>query len=287
MRSRLLVGVVAVLVGFGVYRWMSGGHPTATPSNVPEKHAAQNDSSQAQTAPEAPGRATASTASTPSQATAVKTPAALAHTAPAQASAPTQATAPAPAPAPTPTPTASPIADGCHSMTFSHQAAEGHEDGEACLYHKNLIKLVGVAGEINPKTVCVRVNGKPAKFKFVPAKPEAQVLLGSIAGPTTKISVTFCTGKMTCAADCTVPKDDFMEAIGGAETDEDLFTDRASKVGWKKGKNPQKEEETLRRELAELKKNLKDELKKGSLFEGWELGNTAPASCGRAHAAQR
>lgn len=284
MRSRLFIGVVAVLVGFGIYRWMSGGRPTTPAPEI-----------------EAPGRDTASTPSQPE----TTAPAAAPSNAPVPTAAPTaaktatippltpatQANAPsanpaAPTPVP-PAPAAAPVADSCHSMTFSHQAAEGHEDGEACLYHKNLIKLAGVSGEINPKTVCVRVNGKPAKFKFVPAKPEAQVLLGSLAGPTTKISVTFCTGKMTCAADCTVPKDDFMEAIGGAETDEDLFTDRASKVGWKKGKNPQKEEETLRRELAELKKNLKDELKKGSLFEGWELSTTAPASCGRAHAAQR
>lgn len=75
-----------------------------------------------------------------------------------------------------------------------------------------------------------------------------------------------------------------MEAIGAAETDEDLFTDRGSKVGWKKGKNPQKEEEAVQRELAELKKTVKDELRKGSLFEGWDMGSTTPAVCGRSRA---
>lgn len=281
MRSRFYVGVVAFLLAGTAAWWFtqkSSRLGSASPIPTPAQEVTSagrgetNESAILQTPSESPkgAQAASKTSSTGATAPVVST----APTAPAP-------TAPAPA---VPAPVV--VADTCTTQIFTHHSAEGHEDGEACLYHKNLIHLTGLQGEINPKSLCVRANNKPVKFKFVAQKQGPQILLGAVAGPKTQISVTYCTGRMTCASDCTVPKDDFMEAIGAAETDEDLFTDRGSKVGWKKGKNPQKEEEAVQRELAELKKTVKDELKKGSLFEGWDTGTSAPAVCGRSRASK-
>lgn len=310
MRSRFLLGVIASLIAGTAYWWFAKQSPS---HHSASRDASQNDGQPSAARPELDEAATGSTpanvtgsgsanvtpntsaapatrgtASTPS--TGASTPS---GTSPATASAPVansiNALTPAAPKAPAAPAPAAPIvtADACTTQVFTHQEAEGHEDGEACLYHKNLINLTGFAEsgvEINSKSICVRANNKPVKFKYLANKKGPQIMLGAVAGPTTKISVTFCTGKMTCASDCTIPKDDFMEAIGAAETDEDLFTDRGSKVGWKKGKNPQKEEEAVQRELAELKKTVKDELRKGSLFEGWDMGSTTPAVCGRSRA---
>lgn len=267
MRSRFYVGVVAVLLAGTATWWFtqkSSRRESASPSPTQEVALSQTPTEPSkgeQVAPKAPSTVTTAQA---------------VSAAPAAPAAPVAPAAPAPVV----------IADTCTTQVFTHHPTEGHEDGEACLYHKNLIHLTGLQGEINPKSLCVRANNKPVKFKFVAQKQGPQILLGAVAGPKTQISVTYCTGRMTCASDCTVPKDDFMEAIGAAETDEDLFTDRGSKVGWKKGKNPQKEEEAVQRELAELKKTVKDELKKGSLFEGWDTGSTGPAACGRSRASK-
>lgn len=101
----------------------------------------------------------------------------------------------------------------CFYESFHHKPTSGHTDEEACSRHKNLLKLT----HANPSAAhfCVRVNGTPVKFM----RKGDEILIGSIAGPKAKITVNYCLGKSNCDElakdDCTVPKDEFMEALGG------------------------------------------------------------------------
>ena len=96
-----------------------------------------------------------------------------------------------------------------------------HGDEESCSHHKNMLKLTQPADlRMNAASVCVRVNGTPVHYLTVKGHAD-ELLFGSVAGPKSKVTVRYCTGKAQgCTKeDCTVPKDEFMEAIGGAEGD--------------------------------------------------------------------
>ena len=46
-----------------------------------------------------------------------------------------------------------------------------------------------------------------------------EFVIGTVVGTETVVSARYCTGKARCAEDCRVPKDEFVEAIGGNEMD--------------------------------------------------------------------
>lgn len=145
--------------------------------------------------------------------------------------------------------TAPVVAEGptCFTETFTHKPMSGHSDEESCSHHKNLLKLAH--SNVNSAHVCVRVNGAPVKFE----RKGDEILIGSIAGPKAKITVRYCTGKLTCAAiakeDCSVPRDEFMDAMGGGGTDDTVQWESA-------GANPKSLEDA--RLNNEVKKELAD-----------------------------
>ncbi|MGK5084951.1 hypothetical protein WDW37_16810 [Bdellovibrionota bacterium FG-1] len=162
--------------------------------------------------------------------------------------------------------------DNCFTVSFHHKEMTSHPDEESCSHHKNWLKFK--RPDINPKSVCVRVNGTPVHYLAVKDHAD-EVIIGSIAGPKSKVTVRFCTGKlMGCdkladiQKDCVVPKDEFMEAIG-ANTGEKAD----ARLGQWDPKNPSDREGDV---MARLDGQVKKELE--NLEANNELTGRAPAN---------
>lgn len=162
----------------------------------------------------------------------------------------------------------------CYSVEFTHKKLASHATGAMCMNHKNLVALDGA--QINNKTICIRVNGRPVEHKLIKSdrpenKGQVQVLFGSVAGPNSVVTATYCTKTAKCNEGCRIPRDEFMEAIGGGDDslDGDLPT-----VTWHAG-GKQKithDEESLDKEVAQFSKALgagNDAKGKGNVFIGW------------------
>jgi hypothetical protein len=162
----------------------------------------------------------------------------------------------------------------CFVETFKHKPTPGHDSEEACSHHKNLLKLSH--SDINTKNVCVRVNDVPVKFER--AGKGDELLIGSIAGPQAVITVKYCTGKTSCAEakkdDCVVPKDEFLDAIGGGDPDD------GSVAKWDNGDGAAdaKLNTDVKRELADIDDTATDNHgANASIFKDWLADKPAPA----------
>jgi hypothetical protein len=162
-----------------------------------------------------------------------------------------------------------PVGPSCFVETFHHKATPGHSDEEACSHHKNLLKL-SHAG--NPAHMCVRVNGTPVKYE----RKGDEVMIGSIAGPKSKITVSYCVGKLTCPEvakePCTIPTDEFLEAIQGGSAADD-GTPAAQWEGADSAQNNQLNAE-VKKEISDIEgADSKDEGARGpasvSIFKDW------------------
>ena len=100
----------------------------------------------------------------------------------------------------------------CFIVAYHHKPLPGHSDDESCSHHKNLIRLKHA--NVNSASVCMRVNGVPVKFERVAGRSD-EVVIGGVAGPHAAITARYCVGHVTCNEDCTIPKDEFMDALGG------------------------------------------------------------------------
>ncbi|MBY0470941.1 hypothetical protein K2X30_07195 [bacterium] len=213
-----------------------------------------------------PTAGTSTTAGTAATAPTATTPAAPATTTP------TAQTAAAPAPA------AKPLAPEklCYKMTFHHKPSPGHSDRESCSAHKNFIKLT--QEDVNLKSFCLRVDNVPVKYQVVKTKKTKKLIglmIEPVAGPNSVITANFCTGKMTCKEDCKIPKDSFMDAIGGE--DNNAKTENVQIVQW----DPT-EKGTDKDVSAQLEAELKKELAGTSglkVFEDW-VNDDQSLSCG-------
>ncbi len=132
--------------------------------------------------------------------------------------------------------------------------------------------------DINMKTVCVRVNDVPVKFDRVGHGNE--FMIGSIAGPQSVISVKYCTGKTTCAEskkdDCVVPKDEFLDAIGGGDSEDGAV------AKWENGDNAgdAKLNSDVKRELADIDDAATDNHgAKNAVFKDWIEDKPATPAC--------
>jgi hypothetical protein len=167
----------------------------------------------------------------------------------------------------------------CFFETFTHKPMDGHKTEEDCSHHKNLIKLSHAGA--NFKTMCVRVNEVPVKFER--AGNGSEILIGSIAGPHATISVRYCTGKTVCADakknDCVIPKDEFLDAIGG-ETDDGAVAqwDNTDAAG------DAKLNADVKRELADIQdsKEQAHSVTAAAIFKQWINEKSTPA-CGQKH----
>lgn len=107
----------------------------------------------------------------------------------------------------------------CYTISFTHKPTAGHTDRDTCSEHRNLVKFDSTA--INPKAMCVRVDGTPVPFESV----KGGLLIAPIAGPKSKITVRYCTGKISCNEECKIKRDTFMEGLGNTN-DQDETKDQ-------------------------------------------------------------
>jgi hypothetical protein len=172
----------------------------------------------------------------------------------------------------------------CFTVTYKHKSAPGHSDADSCAQHRNLIRLVPPAGaRVNPGSVCVRVDGTPARFKA--GKQAGTFVVAAAAGPDSKITARYCVGKYDCNEDCKVPKDPFLEAIGGNDAEGEETAEGAKKgraVAWDESEAPVAD---VADELdGDLRKELAGEAE-SSVYEGW-VGDGALPACGSKVAAR-
>ncbi|MCM2322936.1 MAG: hypothetical protein NDJ90_06705 [Oligoflexia bacterium] len=171
-------------------------------------------------------------------------------------------------PAPVVTEAAPP--QGCVTLVFHHKKQTGHTDEEACSQHKNLIKLP----HANPTSLCVRVNKTPVRFQQIAGKPN-EILVAAIAGPRSEITARYCFGKATCQEDCTIPKDEFMDAIGGSDSDKLAGAGQWDNGAKEADVNAHLDAE-MKRELDNLDRHVRGD---NGVFNGWLSGAPA-AACG-------
>lgn len=98
---------------------------------------------------------------------------------------------------------------GC--FTFHYQAKDFKNPKT---FGKNQHLLTLKHAEVNPKSVCVRINETPVAFEYL-KKDEPQIILKPILKSNPKITVQYCLRDTSCLDKCVVPKDEFMESIGG------------------------------------------------------------------------
>ncbi len=114
-----------------------------------------------------------------------------------------------------------PVAGQCETMKFHHRDLPSHKDGEACLGHDNVLMVVDAA-DLNPASVCVRVNGVPVSHQLSKSKGGYEVLIGPGAGPRSEVSLSFCPKSRLCPEPCEISRttahEDFLDGMGLAES---------------------------------------------------------------------
>jgi hypothetical protein len=211
----------------------------------------------------APGAMSAPTATTPAS---KEAPTTLSTTLAPSALAPEAATPSAPVAPAAP-------AQTCFTYTYQITGAATRLDEDSFSQHRNLLTLKHT--QVNPGSLCVRVNGIPVAFARVKGHSD-QITISGVAGPKTRVSTSYCLGKTRCTQDCKIPKDEFMEAIGGADSGA-----QAGVGQWDNGAADAEDEEAaradkdLRRELAGVSDDPH------SLLKDWVIESEGPACAGR------
>lgn len=166
--------------------------------------------------------------------------------------------------------------ESCFNLAFHHKTASGHTDSDACSSHRNVLRIKNA--DLNKKSLCVRVDGVPVKYELTQDKKDTLATLGPIAGPASKITVRYCVGKATCKEDCTIPKDEFMEAIGGDDADSHKEARRGPAVKWDSHDN-EKDGEVSEELEGEIERELASE-KHLTVFDGW-IQDSETAACSK------
>ena len=169
------------------------------------------------------------------------------------------------------------ITEGCFTLTYTHEQMNSHESGEACSKHKNQLALsVPEQGEdavINPKSICVQVNGSTVKHQFDSKHPQF-VTIGPEAGPHAKVSIRYCLGERSCPEKCPAlpaAQDKFMAALGAGDSKDGVQEENAE---------IEKEMVTLVRKIDELATDSSE-----TIFKDWLMARHLEAcASGRNHA---
>lgn len=172
-------------------------------------------------------------------------------------------------------PVESKISQGCFTLSYSHKKLAAHEDGEACSKHKNQLSLhfpeQAENAVVNPKSICVQVNGTTVKHQFEPKHP-SQVVISSDAGPHARVTVRYCLGESKCNEKCPVVpvlEDKFMSALssggeGSGESENGVVT---SQSGDSSDESPELEKEMVT--LVQKIDELAAESFKHEIFKDW------------------
>lgn len=164
----------------------------------------------------------------------------------------------------------------CFNASFRHKKTPGHTHNEDCSRHKNIVKL-SHAG-VNAQSLCVRVNGRPVAFQRL---KNSEIQIGALAGPDALITVRYCLGKVKCAEDCKVPRDEFMEAIGALGEESENVGKWDSSDGHARDLASARADAEIRKEMAEMEDGVdvfKDWLSDSSVAQACAKGGTQVAA---------
>lgn len=141
-------------------------------------------------------------------------------------------------------------------------------EGSKGNFRKNLLQL-GSDAVVNPKSLCVKIDGTPVKFTLHQKKPN-QVLIGGVRGAKAEITVRYCRDKNLCKDDCKIPRDEFMDALGASD-------DGDSGARWDDGKAGDNEKEVAK-QMNMFKEDLKAiEAKAMANMSKWEVKDSQAA----------
>ncbi len=146
----------------------------------------------------------------------------------------------------------------CFTEVFSHQKLASHSSEDQCAEHTNSIRISQNLAEINPKNLCVRVDGKAVKSKL--DLGHNSLTIGPVAGPESKISIRYCLGQAKCQDNCEIAKDEFLGSLGADTDDED--TQDLQGLGDKSNPLHQKLSPEVKQALAKLDSQ--------DTFKGWK-----------------
>lgn len=92
--------------------------------------------------------------------------------------------------------------NNCFRFSYQHQQKDQQRDLEDYLNDSNAFPIAHE--NVNPKSICVKVNDKPVEHQWVKKRNRAEVVIGAVAGPDATIQVSYCVGKASCKESCAV-----------------------------------------------------------------------------------
>jgi hypothetical protein len=157
--------------------------------------------------------------------------------------------------------------NNCFTYEYRHQKEALNRDIEDFLDFSNAFPVYHE--KVSQKSVCVKVNGKPAAFKLVKSKDKQEIVIGSVVGPESLIKVSYCTGTAPCKESCVVKANRLMDDLMSDVGDEDEF-----KESWGEAKDQKKELQAKVKEFRNVASENRD-LQNQATIRNWDtVGKT-------------
>jgi hypothetical protein len=150
----------------------------------------------------------------------------------------------------------------CFAYEYHHTEAAAGKDIEDYLDYTNAFAVEH--GPVNAKSVCVKVNQKPVKFKITQYKGQQEIQIGSVVGPESVIRVSYCVGQAPCKEACAVKANRFMDDLTADNDEQDSF-----KESWDAGNKNKKELEANAKEMRSIA-SKSDAIANQSVIREWE-----------------
>jgi hypothetical protein len=110
-------------------------------------------------------------------------------------------------------------------------------------------------GAPNPKSICVKVDGRPVEFRLSNHGGKKEIVIGPVVGPESVIRISYCTTDARCTEACAKPKKRFMDdLLDDAHADEfqDSWGKNSHDADSQELRNKTRELETLAHEHGSL-----------------------------------
>ena len=150
----------------------------------------------------------------------------------------------------------------CFAYEYHHTEAAAGKDIEDYLDYTNAFAIEH--GPVNSKSVCVKVNQKPVKFKITQYKGQQEIEIGSVVGPDSVIRVSYCVGQAPCKEACAVKANRFMDDLTAENDEQDSF-----KESWDATNKNKKELEANAKEMRSIA-SKSDSISNRSVIREWE-----------------
>ncbi len=110
---------------------------------------------------------------------------------------------------------------GAHCYSFEYRPSEESAKREIEDFLDFSSAFPILHDRVDPKSICVKVNGRGVDSKVQTHQKHQEILIGSVIGPESLIRVSYCTGTSTCKEACPKPKKRFMDdLLNDAQADE-------------------------------------------------------------------